>query len=82
MRAAQASAASPCDALTQAIACPTNSRQPLQGASENFKLPDGAEFNFATMLMETINSMDGHILNIYKYLDNVIKMNLGPCVSY
>lgn len=48
----------------------------ITNIQENFKLPDGAEFNFATMLMEMINSMDGHILNIYKYLDDVIKMNL------
>lgn len=48
----------------------------ITNIQENFKLPDGAEFNFATMLMETFNSMDGHILNIYNKLNNEINMQL------
>lgn len=48
----------------------------ITNIQENFKLPDGAEFNFATMLMEILNSMDGHILNIYNRLNTEILMSL------
>lgn len=53
-----------------------NIRTKITNIQENFKLPDGVEFNFATMLMEMFNSMDGHILNIYDKLNNGIHMQL------
>lgn len=53
-----------------------NIRTKITNIQENFKLPDGVEFNFATMLMEMFNSMDGHILNIYNKLNNGINTQL------
>lgn len=53
-----------------------NIRTKITNIEENFKLPDGAEFNFATILMEMFNSMDGHILNIYNKLNNEINTQL------
>lgn len=48
----------------------------ITNIQENFKLPDEAEFNFATILILTIENINKIISNIYNYLNNDNRIQL------